>query len=289
MNSDLKQAINLLKDGGIENPKLDAEVLLAHVLNKDRIQLYIYPDYVLNDDENSRYRALIDKRLARIPVSYLTGHKEFMSLDFRVDNVLIPRPETEVLVETVCKLGDAGSKVLDLGTGSGAIAVSLARYNPDWSILATDISMDALLIARENASRHNVTNQILFIQTDLFDGVSPTYNFDWIVSNPPYIPTGDLANLPDEVKNEPIIALNGGTDGLDVIRRIIKDASVYLKPYGCLAIEIGYGHSESIQKIADETGKYTDYSIIKDYSGIPRIFCCKSNDGSRRLQPAEKT
>jgi len=279
----LEWAVKLLKYGNVEIPQLDAEVLLAHVLNKDRIQLYIYPDYVLNEEESSRYRALIYKRLAHVPVSYLTGHKEFMSLDFRVDNVLIPRPETEILVETVCKLGDKGSKVLDLGTGSGAIAVSLAKYNPDWFILATDISIDALLTARENASHHNVLNQILFIQTNLFDCVSPNYKFDWIVSNPPYIPTGDLASLPDKVKKEPIIALDGGYDGLDVINRIIKDAFVYLKPHGRLAIEIGYGQSECVQRIAYETGKYADYSVIKDYSGIPRVFYCKFNDGRRRL------
>ena len=135
----LKQSIKLLKDGGIESPQLDAEVLLSYVLNKDRSQLYIYPDYVLNEDENSHYRALIDKRLERIPISYLTGHKEFMSLDFKVNrNVLIPRPETELLVETVCKFRSPQHpsqkviKVLDLGTGSGAIAVSLAKYNPNY-------------------------------------------------------------------------------------------------------------------------------------------------------------
>jgi len=285
----LKQSIKLLKDGGIENPQLDAEVLLSYILNKDRGHLYIFPDYVLSEDENSRYRALIDKRLEHTPISYLTGHKEFMSLDFKVNsNVLIPRPETELLVETVCKSrsntplrpsqegNDAGSKVLDLGTGSGAIAVSLAKYNPNFSILATDVSMSALLIARENAVHNDVINRVSFIQTDLFDGVSTNYKFDWVVSNPPYIPTGDLPSLPEEIrKYEPILALDGGADGLDVIKRIIENAFMFLKPSGHLAIEIGYGQSDDVQRIADEIGKYSDYDVIKDYSGIPRVFCCK--------------
>jgi len=282
-------ATELLSDEGIQNPQLDAEVLLAYVLNKDRVQLYIYPDYVLSNRECLQYKTLIGKRLERVPVSYLTGHKEFMSLDFKVNrNILIPRPETEMLVETVCKFGsntplrpsqegnDAGSRVLDLGTGSGAIAVSLAEYNPDWSVLATDVSMDALLIARENAIFHGVIDRVWFIQTDLFDGISPNYKFDWIVSNPPYIPTSDLSSLSDEIrKYEPILALDGGIDGLDVIIRIIENAFLFLKSFGHLAIEIGYGQSDDVQRIAEETGKYSDYLVVNDYSGIQRVFCCK--------------
>ena len=283
----LKQSIKLLKDGGIETPQLDAEVLLSYVLNKDRSQLYIYPDYVLNEDENSHYRALIDKRLERIPISYLTGHKEFMSLDFKVNrNVLIPRPETELLVETVCKFrsntplhpSQENSKILDLGTGSGAIAVSLAKYNPNYLVLATDVSMSALFVARENAIQNDVIDRVWFIQTDLFNGVSMNYKFDWVVSNPPYIPTGDLPSLSEEIrKYEPILALDGGADGLDVIKRIIENAFMFLKPSGHLAIEFGYGQSDDVQRIAEETGKYSDYDVIKDYSGIPRVFCCKVN------------
>jgi release factor glutamine methyltransferase len=280
----LKQSIKLLKNGGIETPQLDAEVLLSYVLNKDRSQLYIYPDYVLSEDENSHYRVLIDKRLEHTPISYLTGHKEFMSLDFKVNrNVLIPRPETELLVETVCKFRSTPNPsqeeitVLDLGTGSGAIAVSLAKYNTNYSILATDVSMSALFVARENAIHNDVINRVLFIQTDLFDGISPNNKFDWVVSNPPYIPTGDLPSLPEEIrKYEPILALDGGTDGLDVIKRIIENASMFLKPSGHLAIEFGYGQSDGVQRIADEIGKYSDYDVIKDYSGILRVFCCKA-------------
>ncbi|MDQ1317893.1 MAG: release factor glutamine methyltransferase [Candidatus Poribacteria bacterium] len=285
----LKQSIKLLKDGGIETPQLDAEVLLSYVLNKARSQLYIYPDHVLNKDENSRYRALIDKRLECMPICYLTGHKEFMSLDFNVNrNVLIPRPETELLVETVCKFisntslrpsqegNNAGGKVLDLGTGSGAIAVSLAKYNPNYLVLATDVSMGALFVARENAVHNDVINRVLVIQTDLFYGISPDNKFDWVVSNPPYIPTGDLPSLSEEIrKYEPILALDGGVDGLEVIKRIIKNAFMFLKPSGHLAIEFGYGQSDDVQRIAEETGKYSDYLIVNDYSEIQRFFCCK--------------
>ena len=209
-----------------------------------------------------------------MPVSYLTGHKEFMSLDFIVnENVLIPRPETEVLVETVCRLGEPGSRVLELGAGSGAIAVSLAKYNPDWYVLATDLSMEALIVAQENARYHGVTDRVYFLQGDLLNAFSSRSKFDWVVSNPPYIPARDLAGLPAGIRRyEPILALDGGLDGLDVIRRIIAEAHRVLKPGGRLAIEIGYGQSEDVQEIASKTERYSGCSIVRDYSGISRVF-----------------
>jgi len=284
----LQWAAEELRKLHFETPRLDAEVLLAHTLKMDRIQLYLDLEKPISEEEESYYRILIQKRLGRAPVSYLTGHKEFMSLDFRVDkSVLIPRPETELLVETVCNLGEPGSRVLEPGTGSGAIAVSLARYNPDWHVVATDLSMEALLLARENARRHGVVERVSFLQADLFrafkkpgvfasgDTISPRNGFDWVVSNPPYVSTGELAHLPDEIREyEPILALDGGADGLDVIRRIIKEAYMVLKPDGRLAIEIGSGQSADVLKIAGETGRYSDCSVIKDYSGIPRVFHC---------------
>jgi release factor glutamine methyltransferase len=322
----------LLRKCNAETPRLDAEVLLAHAMKKDRLQLYLDLEVAVDEESESYYRSLIGKRSACTPVSYLTGHKEFMSLDFMVnEDVLIPRPETEVLVETVCSLGKPGGRILELGTGSGAIAVSLAKYNPDWHIVATDLSFEALMVARENARCHRVIDRICFLQGDLSGGIAKSKErkvrrrgseeargrvcevewrrgsegastrlhasssphilrntlshpytpgpFDWVVSNPPYIPTRDLARLPDGIrKYEPVLALDGGADGLDVIRRIIAEAYTVLKPAGRLALEIGYGQSEDVQKIADETGRYSDYFIVKDYSGIPRVFYC-----SRRI------
>jgi release factor glutamine methyltransferase len=266
-----------LSKEGIPTARLDAEVLLAYVLNKDRNWLYLESESEVNISDKAFYKALIDKRLKHVPVSYLIGRKEFMSLDFQVNaNVLIPRPETELLVDTISRLGNTESNILELGTGSGAIAVSLAKYNSRWLILATDISMDALLIARKNAIGHGVIGRISFIQTDLFAGIAVKAKFDWIVSNPPYISADELNALPEEVKEyEPIIALNGGNDGLDVIRRMINKAFSFLKADGRLAIEIGYGQIDDVKKIADEVGKYSDYFVINDYADIPRIFCCQ--------------
>jgi len=272
----LQWAVEELTKCNIETPRLDAEVLLAHAIVKDRLQLYLALEDTVDKELELSYRNLIEERSAHKPVSYLTGRREFMSLDFMVnESVLIPRPETEVLVEAVGRLGKAGSRVLELGTGSGAIAVSLARYNPDWRILATDISTEALLVARENARFHDVADRIDFLQSDLFDALSSQGSFDWVVSNPPYITTREMEHLPIDIRDyEPKLALDGGADGLDVIRRIISGAYRILSPDGRLAIEIGYGQSEDVQKIADKTGKYSDYSIIKDYSGIHRAFCC---------------
>ncbi len=272
----LQWATEKLKQRSFETPRLEAEVLLAHAMKIDRLQLYLDLEDAVDKDSELYFKSMIAERLAHKPVSYLTGSKEFMSLDFVVNkNVLIPRPETETLVETVWRLGKAGSRVLELGTGSGAIAVSLAKRNFDWHIVATDLSMEAILVARENARLHDVIERISFVQGDLFSAFSRHSEFDWVVSNPPYIPTRDLADLPAGIRQyEPILALDGGIDGLSVIRRIISEAYTVLKPDGRLAIEIGYGQSDEVQNLAYETGKYSDCSIIEDYSGIPRIFCC---------------
>ncbi len=273
----LQWAVKKLKERGFETPRLDAEVLLTHAMKIDRLQLYLAFEDTVDKDSELYYRSMIAERLAYRPVSYLIGNKEFMSLDFMVnENVLIPRPETETLVETVWKLGMAGSRVLELGTGSGAIAVSLAKYNSDWHFVATDLSMEAILVARENARLHNVIDRISFLQGDLFSAFSRHSRFDWVVSNPPYIPTRDLADLlPGISQYEPILALDGGPDGLSVIRRIISGAYRVLKPDGRLAIEIGYGQSDEVQDLAYETGRYSDFSITKDYYGVPRVFCCR--------------
>jgi release factor glutamine methyltransferase len=281
----LQWATEKLKQRSFEAARLDAEVLLAYAMKIDRLRLYLAFENAVDKDIELYYRSMIAERLAYRPVSYLIGYKEFMSLDFMVsENCLIPRPETETLVETVSKLGIEGSQVLELGTGSGAIAVSLAKHNPDWHFVATDLSMKAILVARENARLHDVTERISFVQGDLFSAFSRHSQFDWVVSNPPYIPTRDLADLPPGIRQyEPILALDGGKDGLRVIRRIISEAYTVLKPDGRLAIEIGYGQSDEVQNLAYKTGKYSDFFIIEDYSGIPRVFCCSSSKFVKRL------
>lgn len=270
----LKWGVDELRKHNIDTSRLDAEVLLAHAMRKERLQLYLSLEDAPDEKLEPCYRALIGKRSAHTPVSYLTGYREFMSLDFIVnESVLIPRPETEILVETVGKLGKTGDRVLELGTGSGAIAVSLAKYNPELHVVATDISTKALRVARENARCHEVANRISFLQSDLFGAFSLRETFDWVVSNPPYISEDGLANLPAGIRNyEPTLALDGGADGLDVIRRIIAEAHIVLKLGGKLIMEIGCGQSEAIQEIADDTGRYSDCSIIEDYAGIPRVL-----------------
>lgn len=271
----LSWAIEFLKNAGIETAQLDAEVLLGYILKVDRTSLYLNQEMVLDIEKINRFESLIGKRLEHIPISYLTGHKEFMSLDFKVnESVLIPRPETEILTEYVIKSDINHNKILEIGTGSGAIAISIAKYKKDCFIVATDLSFNALMLARENAIINEVDEQILFVQTDLFDAISMDYKFNWIVSNPPYIPTDDIKKLSKEVTYEPIIALDGGDDGLDIIREIIFNAYKFLAANGKLAIEIGYRQSEAVLNIAKETGKYFDYLFINDYSGIPRVFCC---------------
>lgn len=271
----LSWAIELLKNEGIQTAQLDAEVLLVYILNIDRTSLYLNQEIVLDTEKVNRFESLVEKRLAHVPIGYLIGHKEFMSLDFKVnENVLIPRPETETLTEYVIKSDLSHIKILEIGTGSGAIAVSIAKYKQDCFILATDLSINALMLARENAFVNGVEKQISFVQTDLFDAISMDHKFNWIVSNPPYIPTDEIKKLSKEVKYEPIMALDGGNDGLDIIREIIHNAYVFLEPNGRLAIEIGYGQSEAVLKIAKKVGKYSDYFFINDYAGIPRVFCC---------------
>lgn len=272
----LNWGIERLSDQHISTARLDAEVLLAYVIGKNRTWLYIEQKSEIDDKKGELYGKLIEKRVSKMPIGYIIGYKEFMSLDFLVSpSVLIPRPETEFLVEVVCNYGSAINNILEIGTGSGAIAVSLAKYNPEWRIMATDISLDALLIAKENSIRHKVKN-IHFIQMNLFNGLSQKAKFDWIVSNPPYILTSDIDDLSDDIrKYEPIIALDGGQDGLNIIRNIINEAYKLLNARGKLAIEIGYGQVDDVIKITNSVGKYENYDFINDYAGISRVFYCQ--------------
>ena len=260
----------------IPNPRLDAEVLLGHLLQKSRLQLYLHFDMPVFQDDLTVFRELIKKRIARTPISYLTNHKEFMSLDFYVDErVLIPRPESEFIVETILKTKeDTTQRLLEIGTGSGVIAISLAVNTPEWEIIATDISKDALAVAKKNMEAHDCTERITLLHGDLFEPIKllASSRFNWIVSNPPYIMTDERENLSPDIQNyEPHIALFAGEDGLSIIRRIIAEAPNYLHPEGRLIFEIGDKQAESVKELLEEQPAYKNYRFIKDYAGKDRV------------------
>ncbi len=260
----------------IPNPRLDAEVLLGHVLKKSRLQLYLHFDMPVFQEDLTVLRELIKKRIARTPVSYLTRHKEFMSLDFYVDeNVLIPRPETEFIVETVLKSNDSKPEnILEIGTGSGAIAISIAVNMPECHIIATDICENALAVAEKNRDRHECTDRIELMQGDLFEPIKQVKpkKFNWIVSNPPYISIEESKKLSKDIyDHEPHIALIAGDDGLSVIRRLILQAPNFLLPKGKLILEIGEEQAASVKAILDKHPMYINSQFINDYAGIERV------------------
>ena len=266
---------NYFRESGITTPRLDAEVLLGFVLQKSRLQLYLSFEMPVFPDHLSVFRQLVQRRKEHTPVSYLTNHREFMSIDFYVDSrVLIPRPETEILVEYVLDRTSTHGPIslVDIGTGSGAIAVSLAFNRPEWYIVATDISIDALAVAKTNAIRHQT--QIEFRSGDMLSTLeSVDDKFDWIVSNPPYISSQDYKILPPDVRNfEPKLALASPPDGLQLIRILIESAPNYLKPNGRLAIEIGKGQRLDVEDFVHRSKKYQKIDFIPDLSGVARIL-----------------
>lgn len=260
----------------IPNPRLDAEVLLGHLLEKSRLQLYLHFDMPVFQGDLTVFRELIKKRIARTPISYLTNHKEFMSLDFYVDEkVLIPRPETEFVVETILKTKkDTPQRLLEIGTGSGVMAIALAVKKPEWEIIATDISKDALAVAEKNRDTHECIDRIDLLHGDLFEPIKTlqAQRFNWIVSNPPYVMTNERDTLSPDIRDyEPHIALFAGEDGLSIIRRLIVEAPNYLHPEGKLIFEIGDKQAKSVKTLLDEQPAYQNYRFIKDYAGIERV------------------
>ncbi len=258
----------------IPNPRLDAEVLLADLLDLERIQLYVRFDQPLIKEEVDRYRERVVMRSKKVPVQYIIGHQEFMSLNFKVNrNVLIPRPETEHLVEAVkdfVELTDREAPVLiDIGTGSGAIAVSLAYYLPQVKVIAVDISPEALKVAQENAELHQVQERIKFAVGSFLEPIKKAgLTVDGIVSNPPYISQQELKALQPEVRYEPRLALDGGTDGLSAYRQIIQQIDV-LKPQGFLAFEIGATQGEQVAALMKKD--FEQIRILPDLAGIDRV------------------
>jgi release factor glutamine methyltransferase len=250
----------------------DATMLLLHALGLTRAELLANPDRPLTPAQQSAYEDLIQRRLTHEPIQYILGEQEFYGLALRVTPaVLIPRPETELLVEAVLAALDpnAALRILDIGTGSGAIAIALATHLPQARITATDISPAALEVARANAARHNLSARILFVESDLLSALDPAETFDAIVSNPPYVPTADRATLHPQVRDhEPTTALFAGLDGLDVYRRLIPQARAALAPNGLLALEIGHNQRDPIATLLTD---WRDLRFLNDLQRIPRV------------------
>lgn len=264
-----------------DRARLDAETLLLHVLRQSRAWLLAHADDDTEASTESEYANLIARRQTGEPIQYITGSSEFFGLPFSVGpGVLIPRPETEHLVEEVIRLVEqsslTGPHILDIGTGSGIIAVALAHSIPSARITAIDLSAQALLVARENAERNHVVDRIKFLEGDLLTPVAGE-QFHIIASNPPYIPVPDHDSLSVEVReHEPHTALFAGNDGLDIYHRLIPAAKKYLLPTGWLILEIGYGQKQAVEELLQEDS-YSNIHFISDYQEIPRValgqFC----------------
>ncbi len=262
------------EQAGLDNPRLDAEVLVAHGLGCERVALYTQFDKPLKPEELGAVRELIRRRLAGEPVAYLTGQREFWSMRFEVDpRVLIPRPDTETVIETVLSLVPDRQRdldILDLGTGSGALAVALARELPASRIVATDISVEAAEVARKNIERLGFAARVRVEVGDLFAALSPGQRFDGIVSNPPYVTTAELEELSAEVRREPRLALDGGPEGVTVLARLINEAPKWLAPGGWLVLEHGYKQSELVQSLLASAGLQA-VQTRADLGGNPRV------------------
>lgn len=273
----MRKGMIKLKTNDVKEPSLKARLLMQYILNRPREYILVHDDKQLTLRQNVDYFKLIKKLIEGVPLQHITHQQEFMKLMFYVDeNVLIPRPDTEILVEEVIKLAKSinAKKILDLCTGSGAIAVSLAKYIEGSQITATDISRKALSIAKLNATNNNVEDKITFVSSDLFQNISEE-KYDIIVSNPPYIKRKVIKTLDKEVKKEPIIALDGGNDGLDFYKKIIGNAYQYLKYKGYLCLEIGYDQKDEVIDLINKEEKYIDTYSKKDLFDNDRIVITK--------------
>lgn len=258
-----------LQKAGIAEAELDARLLLEFICHTDRNALYAHGDQEIEEEKMQDFLHLIEKRAVHIPLQHLTGEQNFMGLDFLVnEHVLIPRQDTEILVEEIMRDLHDGIRILDMCTGSGCILLSLLHYSNDCSGVGVDVSEDALAVARQNADRL-AEKQAVFIQSDLFEKVEGS--FDLIVSNPPYIRSQEIAGLMPEVReHEPHLALDGKDDGLHFYREIIKGAMPHLKRGGQLFFEIGYDQGEAVQALLAANG-YTEIAVVKDYAGLDRV------------------
>ena len=285
----LRWTTDYFRTKGVSEPRASAEVLLAHALGISRLDLYLRYDQPLNAEELARFKTLVLKRRESTPVAYLTGHREFWSLDFQVaPAVLIPRPETETLVTATIEVvrdfegeraGPEPSTLnsnpvwgLEIGVGSGAVVIALAKELPRTLWVGVDLSSAALAVARENTRRHGVADQVHLLQADLLAAFKPQALFEVLVANLPYVPRAEWEQLSKEIKEfEPRQALLGGEDGLDLIRPLVRQAQHYLKPGGWVLLEVGDGQAEKVAALLLETGDYERVEKIKDFNDIERV------------------
>jgi release factor glutamine methyltransferase len=261
---------------GVESPRLSIEYLLAEALGKRRLDLYLDYDQQLPEQILEPLRDKVRRRSEGEPLQHLLGSWEFYGRRFKTDRrALIPRLETERLAELMLNqipVDTSGTCLADIGTGSGVLAITLALERPGLEVVATDISADTLALARENALAHGVDARIRWLQTDLLSGVDT--DFDFLVANLPYIPSAEMAKLPREVRHDPPLALDGGADGLDVIRRFIGEAPSHLKPGAGVLLEIGISQAAGVADILEQQ-KYRDISVEKDYQGVERFVIAR--------------
>jgi release factor glutamine methyltransferase len=279
LRSALLRGMEFLREAGIDSAEIDAEVLLRHVLGIEKEQLYSALDEPLSAGHRLRFQETLKRRMRREPVAYITGRKEFWSLDFVVNSeVLIPRPETELLVEVALdrlkKAASGTPNILDLGTGSGNIAVCLAKERLEANIVAVDIASSTLEVARINSRRHGVSERIDLMQGDLFAALGGKKRlFDLIVSNPPYVRTGEFSLLAPEISQwEPAAALDGGLDGIEYYRRIIEEAPGYLASGSSIVLEIGADMGPAVSELFARSGCYGPAAVYQDYAGKDRVI-----------------
>lgn len=263
-----------LTDAGVPDAALDAWYLLQMVCRIERSYYYVHGEEDITQDAQKEYEIAVQKRAEHIPLQYIIGEQEFMGLRFKVNsNVLIPRQDTETLVEQVLKIVKPEMKVLDLCTGSGCVLISVLKNAPELTGMGSDISKTALLVAKENAKLHEVDAE--WVRSDLFDNITET--FDVIMANPPYIPTGEILSLMPEVRDfEPESALDGGADGLDFYRKIAGQVKDYLNPGGYVYMEIGYDQGEAVSELMRNAG-FTEVEVIKDLARNDRVVKGKGN------------
>lgn len=282
----LEYGIELLRENNIDESRLKSRIILANILNEAKEYLMVHELEELDEDLIKKFKEHISKLCEQIPIQYITNKQEFMGLEFYVnENVLIPQPDTEILVEEVINIASmqGKTKILDLCTGSGAIGISIVKNIETCEMILSDISNEALKIANKNCKTlvgvgvpDDPNNKIKILQSDLFENIQD--KFDIIVSNPPYIKSDVIKTLDKEVQNEPMLALDGGEDGLDIYRKIIEQACEYLNEDGYLCLEIGYDQKEDVIKLIEETNQYQDIYSKKDLASNDRIVVCKKEN-----------
>lgn len=275
----IKLGGDALRERSIAEPEREVNLLLRHSLKRDATFVYSHPEYRLDAVESILFKAVLKRRAAGEPFQYISGVQEFYGHEFKVTpDVLIPRPETEILVEAAIKElnGKAETKFCEIGVGSGCIAISILKAVPAAVAIGVDLSEAALAVARSNAEKHDVINRLGLNASDVFSNINEA-DFDLIVSNPPYIPMSDIETLQTEVREfEPRMALDGGQDGLDIVRKLILEAQKYLKPSGMLLIEIGWDQAERVNELF-QSPIWQDVVFLDDLQGIPRVVKARLN------------